>query len=147
MDDRRERQVTLVLVGAILVSTLGVMYLAATPDQRADPFTEFYIEGAEGNAADYPQNLSVGETGTVTVGIANHEHQTMRYTLVMHLDGETIESQAVTVGNEETWERERSFTPRSSGRKRLQIHLYRGGDVAPDAEPYLSLRLWVTVES
>lgn len=146
MNGERERQLTLLLAGAVLVSALGVMYLSATPDERADPFTEFYIEGAEGNASDYPQNLSVGETGTLTVGIGNREQRTMQYTLVMRLGDETIRTQRITVEDDEQWERERSFTPSSAGRKRLHLSLYQGDEASPDAEPYRTLYIWVTVE-
>lgn len=141
-----ERRLTLLLVGAIIVSTVGVVYLSATPNQRADPYTELYIEGDGGNASDYPQELDVGEGGTLTVGIGNHEHRAMKYTLVMRLDDETIRTQTITVGNDETWEGERSFTPSSSGRQRLQLLLYQGDTAPRNAAPYRTVYLWVTVD-
>ena len=146
MVDLDERRLTLLLVGAIIVSTVGIVYFSATPNQRTDPYTEFYIEGEGGNASDYPQDLTVGEAGSLTVGIGNHEHRAMQYTLVMRLDDETIRTQTITVENDETWEGERSFSPSSSGRQRLQLLLYRGDTVPQNAEPYRTVYLWGTVD-
>lgn len=146
MNDQRERRVTWLLVAALVVALLGVVYISATPEQRTDPFTELYIVGSEGNASDYPQRVSVGESGQLTVGITNREHRTMQYTLVSRLGNETIDTRTLSLGSGETRRIDLSFTPESPGRKRLLISLYRGDEVPPGSEPYRSVYLWVMVD-
>jgi uncharacterized membrane protein len=55
-----------------------------TPKQ-GEKFTEFYILGSEGKAADYPTKLRVGQNGTIIIGIANHEYRTVKYTIEIWL--------------------------------------------------------------
>ncbi|WP_160113909.1 DUF1616 domain-containing protein [Halobellus limi] len=137
-----ERAVTWVLAVALLASLFGVVFFAANPPTVTEPFTEFYILGPDGSATDYPTNLSVGESGTVIVGVTNHEHEAVSYTVVMKLDNETVGERPVRLGDEETWEGEMSFTVEEPGRQRLRLELYRG---EVSGEPYRSLRLWVHV--
>lgn len=145
MNDRNERYLTWFLVAFLVLSVLGTVYLSATPAQRTDPYTELYVEGPDGNASDYPQRLSVGESGNVTVGVSNHENRWMQYTLVYRLGAEQIGKQTISIEGEESWEGKRSFTPKEPGRKQLQIHLYRGAQPPPNADPYRTVYLWVSV--
>lgn len=145
MTGKRERRLTRLLVVLIAVSVVATVYLSATPDQRTDPYTELYLEGRNGTAGDYPQNLTVGETGTLTVGVSNHEHRRMQYTLVYRFDNETTERRTIAVESEAVWEEEYRFTPQSAGRERLEVLLYRDGDASFPAKPYRSVNLWVTV--
>lgn len=146
MNDDRKRLLTQVLLAVLVVSVLAIAYFSFTPEQRTDPYTEFYVLGPEGNASNYSDNLSVGESRSLTVGISNHENRETQYTLVFELDNETLDTRTVSVADQETWERNRSFTPESSGRKQLQLRLYRGETVTPGSEPYRTLRLWMTVQ-
>lgn len=141
------RALTWVLAIAVLASLVGVLYIAVTPQQTTDPYTEFYILGTDGNASNYPTNLSVGETGTLIVGISNHEHRTVTYTVLFRFENRTAASRTVTVNDDETWEDEVSFTPQSTGRKPLRILLYKGENADPSQDAYRSLRLWVNVSN
>ena len=60
----------LTMTGAI--ATLA--YAFANP-QVGERFTEFYMLGA----GSLPRELTVGDEGTVVLGIVNHEHETMSY--------------------------------------------------------------------
>ena len=71
---------TIALVIAIIISISLLIYVIVMP-HNGERFTEFYILGPDGKAEGYPTNLSVGENGTVIVGIANHEHKPMNYTV------------------------------------------------------------------
>lgn len=142
VDVTSERAVTWVLAVALLASLSGVVFFAANPPPATEPFTEFYILGPDGSASDYPTDLSVGESGTVIVGVTNHEHHAVSYTVVMTLEGEAIGERSVRLDDEETWEREMSFTAQESGRQALRLELYRG---EVSGEPYNWLRLWVSV--
>jgi uncharacterized membrane protein len=53
-------------------------------------FTEFYVLGAGGKIGDYLTNLTLGESGTVTLGVVNREYEEVNYTIVIKLDNETV---------------------------------------------------------
>jgi len=144
-ESRIERALTLVLLVVLAVSVAGVVYVSVTPTQTADPYTEFYVVGTEGNASDYPTNLTVGETGEFVVGITNHEHGAMDYAVVATLGDRQVGNRSIRVANEDTWEDTVSFTARESGEYRLRILLYKGGSI--EGEPDDFLRLWVTVSN
>lgn len=145
--ERAERALTWVLAATLVASLVGVVYVATTPQQTSDPYTEFYILGPEGNATGYPTNLTVGETGTLIVGITNHEHRETQYTVALANNSSLITTRTVTVQDEATWEDRVTFTPTEPGRLRLRILLYRGDTADLAEEPYQRLRLWVDVRS
>ena len=147
MREEYNRILTWMLALALVASVIGVIYVAVTPQETTEPYTEFYILGTEGNASDFPTNLSVGETGRLIVGITNHEHERTTYTVVSTLKNRTVDKRTVTVADERTWEKEFSFTPESPGEKRLQILLYKGENVNSGEEAYRRLRLFVNVSS
>ena len=137
--------ITWALAVMLIVALVGVVYVSMTPGAEADPYTEFYILGPDGNASDYPTNLSTGETDELIAGITNNEHQSMTYTVVLLLDSESVSEQTVQVADGETWEGELRFTPEDAGVKQLDILLYVGEDPDLDDEPYRKLELVVNV--
>ncbi len=84
-----DRVLTIVLVLAIASSLVALTYVVAFP-REGEHFSEFYILGPTGNATDYPSNLTVGEQGSVILGIANHEYQTVNYTVQVWLANATF---------------------------------------------------------
>lgn len=142
---RLYRATTWVLALALVASLVGVGYIAVTPQQTTEPYTEFYVLGPSGVASDYPSNLTVGETGEFIVGITNREHQRTAYTIVLSLNGSRYDTRSVTVEDGATWEDRFSVTPQQPGRQQLRILLYRGNEVQPQDQPYRTLRLWITV--
>lgn len=145
MQENRERTITGALALVVVVLLIGVAYVALTPQETTDPYTEFYVLGPDGQASGYPTNLTVGETGTLIVGITNREQKSVTYTVQLRLDDEPIESRAVTVDRGQTWEDRFSFAPESEGRKKLWIELYRGQSPDTTREPYRELWLSVNV--
>ena len=137
--------ITWALAVMLIVALAGVVYVALTPGAEADPYTEFYILGPDGNASNYPTNLSTGETGEFIGGITNNEHQSMTYTVVQMLDNESVTEQTVEVEEAKTWEGTLRFTPRDAGVKQLEILLYVGEDPDLEDEPYRKLELVVNV--
>ncbi|WP_042698402.1 DUF1616 domain-containing protein [Thermococcus sp. PK] len=73
-----DKALTVILIMAIIssIATLGYVITHPKPGEK---FTEFYILGPEGKAADYPTELFVGENATVILGIANHEYRNVTY--------------------------------------------------------------------
>lgn len=135
-----------VLLGITLLTAIGgVIGLIAVQPATTPPYTEFYILGPNETATNYPSNLSVGESGTVVVGIENHEHQRMDYLLVVNTTGRALERQQLTVGREERVHEEISFAFESVGEKTIGFHLYEGSDRSATTEPYRQLRFTVNV--
>lgn len=118
---------------------------ADAPAANSEPFTEFYVLGPDGNASNYPKNLSVGERGRFVVGVTNHEHRDVTYTLVVELDDRVVQRRPVPVDRGATWEEQMSVTPRSAGDTVLRLSLYRGTDPSLDAAPYRSLKIEMNV--
>jgi uncharacterized membrane protein len=141
MLDDTDRALTWGFAALILVSLAGIGFFALAPQTMSDPYTEFYVLGAEGNASDYPTNLAVDESGEVTVGVTNQEHEPRTYTVVVRLADETVGRQSLTLGDEETWQEAFEFTPDSPGQQDLQILLFRGEDPNISSEPYRELWL------
>jgi uncharacterized membrane protein len=137
-----DKVLSVVLVVAILgaLGTLG--YVIAAP-KVGERFTEFYILGMEGKAADYPRELAVGEEAEVIVGIVNHEHEAVSYRLEVGIGGVgSDEVGPVALEHEQKWEGTVSFTPDKAGdNQKVEFILYKGGE----AGPYLMLHLWIDV--
>jgi uncharacterized membrane protein len=137
------RVLTWVLAVTLVASVGAVGFIAVNPPETTDPYSEFYVLGPGGNATGYPTNLTPGETGTVIVGVSNHEHERVEYRVEVSWDNETTQSYAVGVPDDETRERRVEVTaPEESGRYAVRFELYKGD---PEGEPYRWLRLWVEV--
>lgn len=78
-----DKALSVILILSILSSVFALGYVIAFPKQ-GESFTEFYVLGPEGKASGYPQ-LAVGENGTVILGLVNHEHRDMNYTIMVWL--------------------------------------------------------------
>jgi uncharacterized membrane protein len=133
--------VAILLVIVILASTTG--YLSLTP-KTGDRFTEFYILGANRQLNTYPTNLTLGQSGVVTIGIVNHESTNMTYRLTVTLNNQTIDTvNAIALTDRQSWEQNYTFTPQQSGdRISLGFHLYKESDAN---ESYRDLQLLITV--
>jgi uncharacterized membrane protein len=137
-----QKALSVILVIAVL-GVLGILFYVLTQPEAGERFTEFYILGPEGKAAYYPTELVVGGEGSMIVGIANHEYETVSYRVVVNIGGvKKNEMEPVVLGHEEQWEKEVSFTPKMAGEQKVEFLLYKNGE----AEPYLKpLYLWVEV--
>jgi uncharacterized membrane protein len=131
------------LVGMVTVGGVAV-YLVSAP-KTGQKFTEFYMLGSNGQLADYPTNLTLGESGTVTLGVVNNENENATYRIVITLDNRTIGAfNNIALSNGATWQQNYTFTPAKTGdNMNLGFELYRGGLDTP----YRSLQLWITVRS
>lgn len=147
-ETKLDKILTIILVVAILSSVLSLAYVVAMPRQ-GEQFTEFYYLNSEGNAFDYPNNLTVGEQGTVIIGIANHEQRTINYTVEIWLVNATYANNTIVVeqlyfvdslsavldsvpANTEgdwtkQWEQAYSFTVPFSGQYKLFFVLLKDG--------------------
>jgi uncharacterized membrane protein len=86
---KTQKIMSVVLVIALVASAFSLIFLVSNPAQEQS-FTEFYILNSNGNATNYPHNLAVSQAASVTLGIINHEHRQVNYTLEIWLTGVTV---------------------------------------------------------
>lgn len=137
-----EKVLSAVLFACLIVAIGLTIYIASTP-HIGEKFTEFYILGPSGKAYGYPTNLTLGESGTVIIGVVNHEYEKVSYKILIKLDNETIgKIDNIILSQGEKWERNYTFTPEKIGeRMKLEFLLYRDNM----NETYRDLHLWITV--
>ncbi len=117
--------------------------------KNTQPYSEFYLLGAAGKAADYPQNLAVGQQGQLTLVLTNHEKLDVAYTIrIVQEDGHAFIdgneqneiSFILTNGQKQSYAVSFSFDAAGAGQK-LEFDLYKGND----SEIYLRTYLRVDV--
>jgi uncharacterized membrane protein len=139
-----DRILTLILVILIITSVVMLAYVIFTPKQ-GEKFTEFYILGPDGIAHDYPTNILLNESGTVIIGVVNHEYRMVNYSLEILLDNESLSQDPlpIVLAHNQTWERNVTFTPTRPGTgMKLQIILFKDGNFT---ESYRDLYLLIDV--
>ncbi len=143
-----DKALTVVLVLSILLSVATLIYVVVTP-KEGEHFTEFYILGPDGKADNYTTKYVPGGSGTVIVGIVNHEYRPVNYTMELRLGNKSLplpENQKhISLANNETWEEPVTFTPPFEGQNmKLEFLLFNdtGGSV-----PYRDLHLWIDVNA
>lgn len=135
-------KLSVILIFLLLASVVATIYLIAYPNP-GESFTEFYLLGPNGKAADYPTNLTAGETGNVTIGIVNHEHQNTSYKIVITSNGKELNEINITLNNEEKQEIPYNFTVSDTSTKKIEFLVYKLPD---ENNVYLSTRLWVNLK-
>jgi uncharacterized membrane protein len=138
-----DKVLSFILIAALL-GALGMLgYIIAVP-KILEEFTEFYLLGLEGKAADYPQRVAVGEEAKVIVGIVNHEGKEVSYRLEVRIDGEKEKSiEPIALGDGQKWEEIVAFRLDKRGEKqKVEFLLYKQGQT----EASHSLHLWIDVE-
>lgn len=135
----------LFIIGALTVLILvvgSIAYLASAP-KIGECFTEFFVLGANGMLADYPVNMTLGQNGTVILGITNHEYTDLVYKIQVTLQNQPLSAiENIQLSNGGTWRQTYTFKPsQTSDRMDLEFTLYKG----TSAQAYQNLRLWITV--
>ncbi len=143
-----DKTLTIILVLSILLSVATLFYVVVTP-KEGEHFTEFYLLGPEGMADNYPTNYTLGESGTVIVGVVNHEYRPVNYTMEVRLENRSLplpeDMQQVTLAYNETWEKPLTLTPPVAGKDmKLDFLLFNETD---KNTPYRDLHLWINVNS
>lgn len=134
-----------VLMLAVLGAAVTMIYAYVAPEQ-GEKFTEFYVLGPGGQAADYIRELVVGEEGSVVIGIINRELEVASYRVTVAIDGrENGKMGPVILAEGEKWEEKMNYVPdRAGDNQKLEFYLCK--DESP--QPYLKpLRLWLNVRS
>ncbi len=100
---------------------------AAGEGYSDEGWSALWLLDSEGKMENYPANLRVGESGTVILGVENHEYKNVNYRIVVQLDNETIATiDAIKLAHGEKWQQNFTFTPEKTGEKmNLGFLLYR----------------------
>ncbi|MDD1770609.1 MAG: DUF1616 domain-containing protein [Methanomassiliicoccales archaeon] len=143
---------------AIAVVVLAAAALIVAPVPSPEPYTQFALLGPSGTLVDIPQNLSVGQIGTVRLEVLNSMAKDMSYNLTVGLErngayqnyselnwsvahafapGDALTAN-ISVANGATYARYLSFSLQSSGRQQVMFNL-TGPGVSEQ------LWLWITV--
>lgn len=134
-----------VLAGGFLLLMLAFAIMALIMISRLQPaYTEFYLLGEQGQAQDYPREVTQGGEIQVRVGVENHEGTATTYRIAAVLD-QTVLSQNdgfILQPNQVYIEDMilRIDTPASDAS--IQLLLFR----ADETTPYRTLRLWLRVD-
>ena len=163
---RLDRALSVLLVVSIVAAIATTAYVIAVP-KEGERFTEFYILGPGGKAADYPSAFSAGSMQSLIIGVGNHEYREIPYTVeVLALNQtfdpatntSTIHAAApldrfvLTVPHNETREVPWEFSVPSREYNRVEFLLFNetvpGEEVAGEERinaSYRDLHLWVRV--
>ncbi|MBZ2166326.1 DUF1616 domain-containing protein [Methanobacterium spitsbergense] len=117
---------TIILILSIILAISTAVYIIFKPNPNGS--TEFNLLSPVGNASVYPTNLTVGENGTVILGIVNNESKTVDYHLVINSNGVVISEQNLTLTKGEKKEIPYTFTAGSVGYKKIEFLLYKMPD-------------------
>jgi uncharacterized membrane protein len=137
--------VSAILIVSILICSGLIVYLAVTsqPSQR---FSEFYLLGKQGKAADYPAQAVSGQPVSVIAGIVNREGGPSGYTVQIRENDAIIKS--VTVGilkDGQKWEQPVEFSLNTAGEgRRVKFYLYKDAGAVPHIKDPLILIMRVT---
>jgi uncharacterized membrane protein len=138
----KDRYFSLIIIILIAIGVLSVFYIIINP-QPSEKFTEFYVLNAEGQAGNYPVNLTAGEVGKISMVVVSNEYQQVDYLVVAKLDNSTIYNEEFTLSDKEKKEIPLEFVAKTSGRQKLEMFLYKLPDRS-NAYRYLFLELNVT---
>ena len=113
---------------AVLGAIAGAAYTVTRPKVQ-DKYSEFYILGLDNKVEAYPTDIQLGTSGTVTLGIINHEQAPTTYDVEIITAGvadNTINN--ITLQPEEKYESKVSFKPKKTGDdQEVQFLLYKNG--------------------
>jgi len=136
-----DKVLTLLIIVSLIIAGSVLTYVVITP-KEGERFTEFYVLDQNRTTEDYPKNLSVGENGTVIIGVANHEGGRVNYSITINLLNETEYKNDswefwLDLNNGEKGEINFNFSIASNGTYKLEFLLFR----EIDNNPYLEIHL------
>lgn len=161
-----DRALSYILIIAIVAAIVTTVYVIVVP-KEGEHFTEFYILGKGGMAADYPDRFAVGTPQPIIIGVGNHEYRPIDYSVEVWAMNQTwipTENRSkiyamtllgripVSVAHNETAEIPYNFTVTDGKTNRIQFLVFM--DPAPDDSvsganrvnaSYRDLHLWVDV--
>lgn len=80
----------IVILIILIITTTTLFIFVITSPIKYEKFTGFNILSSDRNTANYPHNITAGESTTIIIGVTNHEYQTINYTIEIWLINQTI---------------------------------------------------------
>lgn len=147
-ESKLDRALTVFLIISILLSVATLAYVVVSP-KEGEHFTEFYILGPGGKADNYTTNYTLGQSGTVIVGVVNHEYRPVNYTMEVKLENKSLflpeNLTHINLAHNETWEEPVTLVPPFEGKNmKLEFLLFNETE---KSVPYRDLHLWINVNS
>lgn len=130
---------TIMLVSIILL-TVGTIYYTITVPKVGERYTEFYILNSSGDTNNYPTKVIADSNTTLLMGVVNHEYSPINYTIQVDLNKKLLTSKELTLDNDETWEKNVTFSINKGTNMELEFLLFKENNLTI---PYRTLRLWV----
>ncbi|AKB33638.1 hypothetical protein MSSIH_2948 [Methanosarcina siciliae HI350] len=120
-----EKALVIALVGSIIISSAMLAYAKMTREKET--FTMLYLLGPDGKAEGYPNESLINLPVNVTVGIENHELQSVNYILQMKVDGEVLQELSVPLEDGGIWQKDMTYTRHNlkPGRSKLEFALFK----------------------
>jgi len=165
---RIDRILSMVLLIAIVAAVATTIYVVVVP-KEGEKFTEFFILGEGGKAADYPTTLFTGTNSSLFIGVGNHEYRNVNYTVETYFMNMTFDESTntstlqamdridrfpVQASHNQTIITPYTILPGRTGYNRVEFLLFN--ETVPDEsvtgmdrinQSYRDLHLWVTVRS
>jgi len=137
----------LVLIAGLLAAFVGagsLIYFEVALPVKPVP-SEFYILNSQGNAENYPRQVTAGDNVVITAVVINHESQPTAYVIRATNDGNVIgESSTGGIAREEKWEGKVSFIVAKAGSaQKIDFYLYKDGE----GQPYFKEPLYIYVDT
>lgn len=145
-ESKAEKSLMAILALFFLILIGTGAYVVLVPQEK-DPYTEFYLLGANGMANNYTTQYIQGESGNYTIGIANHEYKTMNYTMEVRLDNKSLplpeNLQHISLADNTTLNQPLKITPPFEG-KNMKLEFLLFNETEKNV-PYKDLHLWINV--
>jgi len=90
---------TIIIAASIITAPASLTYVLLSP-RTEKTFTEFYILSPDSTVEGYQRDLVIGENTSVIIGIANHEHKTINYTIEIWLLDQSVAFNETTFEDE-----------------------------------------------
>ena len=156
--------VNVALALAIVLAIASIGYAVALPPQ-GEEYTDFHLltENEEGElvADGYPEEIVLGESAELVVGVSNNERSTEEYTVVVKLEEidvdddttsvqrwETLDQFSITLDHGESDQRIHALEPTMVGEDLRVVYLLYKGDVPTEPtreNSYRDLHIWIDV--
>ncbi len=127
------RKILIAILLVAIVTAVGYLgYIIANP-KPGQEFSEFYILNIEGEAKDYPQQIVLGETVDIIIGVVNHEYKPTSYRVDIigyGIDNEEMRIDELAHG--EMFQEMVSLVPQVVGEEQeVEFWLYKNGELEP----------------
>jgi uncharacterized membrane protein len=166
-ENRVNRLLSFILILVATVAVITTACVIAFP-KEGERFSEFYILGEKQRSADYPEKIIAGHSYPIYLGIGNHEHRNVTYTIetwtlrtefdnvtntTSILSMDPLDRQSLVLSHNETMTIPYTLFVNKTGNNRVEFMLFKESVPGPEVSgsdrinaSYRDLHLWVTFQ-